>query len=52
MISIFVVGTSGFHLFTGWRYIQSLCASVITLSTFGYGDYYPNIEAGQIFTLF
>jgi len=52
LVSIFIVGTVGFHFFEDWEYIPSLYTTVVTLSTVGYGDYYPRTEAGQLFTVF
>jgi len=51
LFAILIVGTVGFHNFEGWGYIASLYTTVVTLSTVGYGDYYPHTEAGQLFTV-
>jgi len=48
---LFIIGTLGYHLIEGWSLSESLYATVITLSTVGYGDYYPQTEEGRIFTV-
>ncbi len=51
LFSLFIIGTSGYHMIEGWSISESLYATVITLSTVGYGDYYPITEEGRIFTI-
>ncbi|MGZ6231435.1 MAG: potassium channel family protein, partial [Syntrophales bacterium] len=51
LISIFIIGTFGFHFFEGWSLTESLYTTVITLSTVGYGDFYPETTGGRIFTV-
>jgi voltage-gated potassium channel len=51
LISIFVIGTSGFHFIEGWSLTESLYTTVITLSTVGYGDFYPETAGGRFFTV-
>lgn len=48
---LFLIGTFGYHLIEGWTLVESLYATVITLSTIGYGDFYPHTEEGMIFTI-
>lgn len=40
-----------FHFVEGWRWIDSLYFSVITLSTVGYGDLTPQTDPGKVFTM-
>jgi voltage-gated potassium channel len=51
LISIFIIGTFGFHLIEGWSLTESLYTTVITLSTVGYGDFYPETAGGRLFTV-
>ncbi|MCP4459700.1 MAG: two pore domain potassium channel family protein [Cytophagales bacterium] len=44
-------GTIVYHFLEGWSWIDSLYFSTITLSTIGYGDFYPHTDAGKIFTI-
>lgn len=47
---IIPVGTVGFTVLEGWSLIESFYATVITISTVGYGDLTPTSEGGFIFT--
>jgi voltage-gated potassium channel len=48
---LLLVGMLGFHFLEGWSYFDSLYVTVITLSTVGYGDFYPVSVAGRAFTM-
>jgi len=53
-ISTFLVllnGTVIYHFVEGWRWLDSLYFSVITLTTVGYGDLSPQTDFGKIFTI-
>jgi len=52
LFSLFIIGTVGFHIIEGWNITESLYTTVITLSTVGYGDFYPHTDRGRIFTIF
>jgi voltage-gated potassium channel Kch len=44
-------GTIVYHFVEGWRWLDSLYFSVITLTTVGYGDLSPQTDFGKIFTI-
>ena len=50
MIMIFI-GTVGYNAIEGWDLLDALYATIVTLSTVGYGDFFPRSEAGRIFTI-
>ena len=49
---ILAIGTTTYHFVEGWKWIDALYFSVITLTTIGYGDFSPQTDFGKIFTLF
>ena len=51
-IIVIGIGTVFYHFQEGWRWLDSLYFSVITLTTIGYGDFSPETDLGKIFTLF
>lgn len=46
------VGTIGFNQLEGWDLPESFYATVITMTTIGYGDYSPQSAEGRVFTIF
>ncbi|QGY44287.1 two pore domain potassium channel family protein [Maribellus comscasis] len=50
--SVLVSGTLVYHFVEGWRWLDSVYFSVITLATVGYGDFSPQTDFGKIFTIF
>ena len=49
---ILLNGTVIYHFIEGWKWLDSLYFSVITLTTVGYGDFAPQTDFGKIFTIF
>ena len=49
---VLIAGTLLYHFIEGWRWLDSLYFSVITLTTVGYGDFSPATDVGKIFTVF
>ncbi len=43
-------GTVMYHFLEGWRWLDALYFSVITLTTIGYGDFSPQTDGGKLFT--
>ena len=49
---IFVTGTLGYHFIEGWTFAEAFYATVVTLGTVGYGDFYPITPEGRMFAVF
>lgn len=45
------VGTVFYHLVEGWRWLDSLYFSLVSLLTVGYGDFTPKTDLGKMFTI-
>lgn len=45
-------GTVFYTLVEHWRVLDSLYFCVVTLTTVGFGDFYPQTDLGKIFTMF
>jgi voltage-gated potassium channel len=52
LLSVMMIGTLGFHFIEGWDMLESLYTTVTTISTVGYGDFYPQTSTGRVFTIF
>ncbi len=52
LLFMLLMGTIGFHYLEGWSVEESFYATVITLSTVGYGDFSPHSKEGMLFTVF
>jgi len=52
LLTIFIVGTIGFHFIEKWGFVDSFYATITTLSTVGYGDFVPRTAEGKFFTVF
>ena len=50
-LSLIALATVFYHFQEGWRWIDSLYFSVITISTVGYGDFSPQTDLGKLFTV-
>ena len=44
-------GAAVYTYLEGWRYLDALYFSAITLTTIGYGDFSPQTDGGKIFTI-
>ena len=52
LLTIFIIGTVGFHFIEGWSFVDSFYFTITTLSTVGYGDFTPETTAGKFFAVF
>lgn len=50
--ALVVSGTIFYWRVEDWTIVESLYFSVVTLTTVGFGDFAPNSDGGQIFTIF
>jgi len=51
IVLVVVLGTMGFHTIEGWDLLDSIYVTVTTISTVGYGDFYPQTAGGKFFTI-
>jgi len=52
LVSWWLCGSAIFMTLEGWDYLDAFYFSFITLSTIGYGDFYPTSAGGMIFLIF
>lgn len=51
-VLLIVLGTFAYAQLEGWTLVESLYATIITITTVGYGDLSPQTNAGRIFAIF
>jgi len=51
LLVLVTIGTAGYNLIEGWRVMDSLYMTVITLATVGFREIQPLSDAGKIFTM-
>lgn len=51
LLGIHVVGTAGFYLIEGWRLLDALYMTVITISTVGFMEVHPLSDQGRVFSI-
>ena len=55
VLSIFIlvlIGTVGYAWLEGWSLVNALYATIITMTTVGYGDFSPQTFSGRLFSIF
>ena len=49
---LILVGTIVYSILEGWTLFDSLYATIITITTVGYGDLSPQSQSGRVFAIF
>jgi voltage-gated potassium channel len=49
---LLLIGTFGYAFLEGWSLLDALYATIITVTTVGYGDLSPITQGGRIFAIF
>lgn len=52
LLIVLLFGTIFHHFSEGFRWIDALYFSVITLTTVGFGDFTPSTDLGKVFLFF
>jgi voltage-gated potassium channel len=52
ILSIILIGTFGFMIVEGWRLLDSLYMTIVTVSTVGFAEVHELSDAGKMFTAF
>ena len=51
LFSLVILGTAGYYFLEGWDLLECFYFTVVTLTTVGYGDLYPQTTEGKLFTV-
>jgi len=51
VLIVIAIGTAFYARVEGWRVLDALYFTIITLTTVGYGDLAPQTDPGKIFTI-
>jgi len=51
VVIVIAIGTVFYSQVEGWRPLDALYFTIITLTTVGYGDFAPQTDQGKIFTM-
>ena len=51
-VSMIIIGTILYHWLEGWEWLDAVYFVVITLTTIGYGDFYPTQPVTKVITIF
>ena len=50
LMGLLAIGTFAYHYLEHWSWLTSFYFSVCTLTTVGYGDFYPTTDVSRLFT--
>jgi len=51
VLVVLLIGTTFYHLWEGWSWLDSFYFTVVTLATVGYGDLTPTRPESKLFTV-
>ncbi len=51
IVTLLAIGTVVYHNIEGWEWVDAFYFTGVTLTTVGYGDFYPTHDISKLFTV-